>query len=141
MLRVGFAELISTHKRIAADLHDNPLDSLGVLTLVENAQLKQQQQKQKQQQQQQQASLGIVLDFKALLVQRFSKFIEEQARKRLLRERINSVCMCVCVCCVFDTTREFPLPFTSQRETKEYATLDYHSDKCVPLKNFPSNFV
>ncbi|CAM9544046.1 unnamed protein product [Ascophyllum nodosum] len=91
MLRVGFAELISTHKRIAADLHDNPLDSLGVLTLVENAQLKQQQEKQKQQQQQQQASLGIVLDFKALLVQRFSKFIEEQARKRLLREGINSV--------------------------------------------------
>lgn len=68
MLEIGFAELKSSYKRLAGDLGDNPFDTLGVLALVEDAQTKQPQL----------VTLGILVEFKGLLMHRFSKFISEQ---------------------------------------------------------------
>lgn len=94
MLKVGFAELSSTYRRIAGELEDNPFDTLGVLALMEKAQSKHEhdQRKQQQQQQQQLPSLVILLDFKALLVNRFSKFIGEQVQKRNETKHIGPEC-------------------------------------------------
>ena len=72
MLEIGFAELKSSYKRLAGDLGDNPFDTLGVLALVEDAQCKQPQL----------VTLGILVEFKGLLMHRFSKFISEQVRVR-----------------------------------------------------------
>lgn len=85
MLEVGFAELSSTYRRIAGELEDNPFDTLGVLALLEKEQGKHEQRKQ----QQQLPSLVILLDFKTLLVNRFSKFINEQVHER------NGIKQCV----------------------------------------------
>lgn len=68
MLEIGFAELKSSYKRLAADLGDNPFHTLGVLSLVEDAQNRQPQL----------VALGILVEFKGLLMHRFSKFISEQ---------------------------------------------------------------
>ena len=68
MLEVGFAELKLNYKRLAADLGDNPFDTLGVLALVESAQSKQTHL----------VTLGILMEFKGLLMHRFSKFIKDQ---------------------------------------------------------------
>lgn len=68
MLEVGFAELKLNYKRLASDLGDNPFDTLGVLALVESAQSKQTHL----------VTLGILMEFKGLLMHRFSKFIKDQ---------------------------------------------------------------
>lgn len=68
MLEVGFAELRLNYKRLAADVGDNPFDTLGVLALVEKAQSKQAHL----------VTLGLLMEFKGLLMRRFSKFIEDQ---------------------------------------------------------------
>lgn len=68
MLEVGFTELKLNYKRLASDLGDNPFDTLGVLALVESAQSKQTHL----------VTLGILMDFKGLLMHRFSKFIKDQ---------------------------------------------------------------
>lgn len=70
MLQVGFAELKASYKRFAAELSDNAFDTLGALALVEDAQSKKQNQSL--------ISMSMLLEFKGLLMQRFSKFIEEQ---------------------------------------------------------------
>lgn len=80
MLEVGFAELSFNYRRIAGELEDNPFDTLGVLALLEKAQAKHEHEQRKQQQHL--PSLVILLDFKTLLVNRFSKFINEQVHER-----------------------------------------------------------
>lgn len=70
MLEVGFAELKFNYKRLASDLGDNPYHTLGVLALVERA----------QSQQTHLVTMGILLEFKGLLMHRFSKFIKDQVR-------------------------------------------------------------
>lgn len=68
MLEVGFGELKVSFKRLASDLGDNPFDTLGVLALIEQAQLKQAHL----------VTLGILMEFKGLLMHRFGKFIKDQ---------------------------------------------------------------
>lgn len=68
MLEVGFAELKLNYKRLASELGDNPFDTLGVLALVESAQSKQTHL----------VTLGILMEFKGMLMHRFSKFIKDQ---------------------------------------------------------------
>ena len=79
MLEIGFAELKASYKRLAGDLGDNPFDTLGVLALVEDAQSKQQQL----------VTLGILVEFKGLLMHRFSKFITEQVSCYSRRPRFD----------------------------------------------------
>lgn len=79
MLEIGFAELKSSYKRLAGDLGDNPFDTLGVLALVEDAQCKQPQL----------VTLGILVEFKGLLMHRFSKFISEQVQCYCRRPRFG----------------------------------------------------
>lgn len=68
MLEIGFAELKLNYKRLASELADNPFDTLGVLALVEQAQTKQTHL----------VTLGILMEFKGMLMHRFSKFIKDQ---------------------------------------------------------------
>eukprot|EP00903_Cladosiphon_okamuranus_P005971 g5895.t1 len=68
MLEVGFSELKLNYKRLASDLGDNPFDTLAVLVLVESAQSKQTHL----------VTLGILMEFKGMLMHRFSKFIKDQ---------------------------------------------------------------
>lgn len=72
MLTLGFGELKSNYKRLANELGENGYDTLGALALVEDAQSKPQHQNL--------TTMEILLDFKALLMQRFNRFIEEQVR-------------------------------------------------------------
>lgn len=88
MLETGFAELKSSYKRIAAELGDSAFDTLGVLALVEEAQSKQKHS----------VTVGILPEFRALLLQRFNRFVDEQVRGDVAlgrslscRERVGAV--------------------------------------------------
>lgn len=67
---MGFAELKSNYKRFATEVGDNAYDTLALIALIEEAQSKKQNQSW--------VSMSVLLEFKALLTHRFSKFIEEQ---------------------------------------------------------------
>lgn len=86
MLEVGFAELKLNYKRLASDLGDNPFDTLGVLALVESAQSKQTHL----------VTLGILMEFKGMLMHRFSKFIKDQVGDPRPAHSIMLRCYFVC---------------------------------------------
>lgn len=91
MLEVGFAELKINYKRFASEVGDNAFDTLGAIALVEQTQTRKQNQIG--------GSMSILLDFKALLMQRFNRFIDEQVWRLPNRNE--------CVVCI-STMYSFP---------------------------------